>query len=114
MVQVWAQKFAEQLDLAGVILIFMLAGMVWVFVLAQRGGPDTFDFRRTLTDDKEKPSLLRILAVGAWAASTWVLMRDAISVQGADPTVLGLYLAFWSGSPVAVKLIEALQAKWTK
>jgi len=107
----WLDKIGGQVDLAGLVLIAMLSMMVWLFILAQQG--EKFDFRRMLVDDNEKPSMLRILAVGAWAFSSWVLMRDAISIQGADPQVLLIYLAFWSGAPIAAKLVEALQAKWT-
>lgn len=110
----WALKFLEQLDLAGVVLIIMLAGMATLFWLAQRGGPDSFDMRRMLVDDNDKPSVLRVLSVGAWAVSSWVLMRDAITVEGADAPLLLVYLGAWSGAPVAAKLIEALQTKWSK
>lgn len=110
----WGQRLAEQLDLAGVVLIIMLTGMFVLFWLAQRGGPEGFDLRRMLLDDNDKPSVLRVLSVGAWAVSSWVVMRDAITVEGADVPLLAVYLAAWSLSPVAVKLIEALQAKWSK
>src|SRR5262245_60474086 len=109
----WVDKFLEQLDLAGVILLFGLVLAVILFMCAQRGkekGAD-FDFRRMLTDDADKPSMLRILAVGAFFVSSWVLMRDAISINGADSTVLAIYLASWSGAPVVAKLIEALESK---
>lgn len=108
----WATKFGEQLDLAGIVLVIMLAGMFVLFWLAQRG--KDFDMRRMLVDDNEKPSVLRVLSVGAWAVSSWVLMRDAITVEGADAPLLLVYLGFWSGAPIAAKLIEALQAKWSK
>lgn len=111
MVNDWAQKLLNQLDLAGFMLLVMFVIMVAMIVIAQ-SDPD-FDFRRMLLDDNEKPSMLRILAVGAWATSTWVLMRDAISVQGADVQVFAIYLSFWSGAPIAARLIDALQAKWT-
>jgi hypothetical protein len=41
-------------------------------------------------------------------------MKDAISMDGADPPLLAIYLAAWSGAPVAAKFIEALNNKWGK
>lgn len=107
----WLTKFGEQLDLAGFLLLAMLLMMAFLFVMAQRD-PE-FDFRRMLLDDNGKPSVLRGLSVGAWAFSSWVLMRDAISLNGADAQIFVIYLAFWSGAPIAAKFVEALQAKWT-
>lgn len=112
MIREWLKVMLGQVDLAGLVLIAMLCFMMLLFMCAQRG--EGFDFRRMLVDDNEKPSMLRILGVGAWAFSSWVLMRDSISIQGADPTVLGIYLAFWSGAPIAARFIEALEKKWTK
>ena len=109
--EAWLEKFLGQVDLAGLILLGMMAVMALLFMWAQSG--ENFDFRRMLLDENEKPSVLRVLAVGAWAMSSWVLMRDAVSKDGANETLLAIYLIFWSGAPVAAKLIEALQAKWT-
>jgi hypothetical protein len=107
----WADKFLGQLDLAGFILLAMMGLMIWLFYWAQ--SDDGFDFRRALKDENEKPSMLRILAVGAWAMSSWALMKDGISKDGADPAILAIYLGAWSGAPIAAKLIEAVHAKWT-
>lgn len=106
----WVQTFSGQMDLPGVLLLVMLVGMVLLAILAQQG--EDFELRRMLLDENEKPSMLRILAVGAWGVSSWVLMKDAISAGGADATLLAVYLAAWSGAPVAAKLIEALAVKW--
>jgi hypothetical protein len=109
--QSWIDTFLRQLDLAGLILLGIMAIMATLFVLAQLS--ENFDFRRALVDENEKPSVLRILAVGAFAISSWVLMRDAISKEGANENLLAIYLVFWSGAPIAAKFIEALHAKWT-
>lgn len=109
---VWAERFAEQLDLAGVILVIMFVGMASIFWLAQRGGPDSFDMRRMLVDDDDKPSVLRILAVGVFAVMSWILMKQALTTGGVDSLVVTLYVAVFGGGPIGVKLIEALEAKW--
>lgn len=107
-------KLIEQLDLAGIILVVMFVGMAVIFWLAQRGGPDSFDMRRMLVDDAEKPSVLRILSVGVFAIMSWVVMKQALTVGGVDSLLLTLYVAVFGGGPIGVKLIELLQTKWSK
>jgi len=101
-----------QLDLAGILLIVLLAAMMWIMVLAQRA--EGFDLREALLNDEGKVSFLRICSLGAFAASTWALMKDTLSTGGVDFSIFSSYIALWGGMPVASKMIDAVQAKWTK
>ena len=105
----WADTFLGQIDLAGLILIALIAAMVWTMILAQRDAE--FDLRQALLDDNGKVSFLRLAGLGAFAVHSWALMKNAVSA-GPDVTLFVSYGVIWSGAPIAGKLIEALQVKW--
>ena len=92
------------LEPINVVLIATLAGAAFVMIRAQRSG--NFNFGEMLRDEDGRPSSSRVIGFGAFAASTWVLMRYATSNTITDWIWWG-YLAAWSGSAVLSKAIDA-------
>lgn len=108
----WLATFLAQLDLSGAILLGFLVAFGWTMMLAQRA--PGFDIKQVMLDDNGKVSYLRLVPLGAFAVHSWALMKDALSQGGVDPVLYAIYGAIWSGAPIAVAMIEALKAKWTK
>jgi hypothetical protein len=109
--QGWATLILMQLDLAGLVLVGLLGVMIVTLILAQRS-PE-FNIQQMMLDDNGKVSFLRVAGIGAFAVSSWVVMKDTISSGGANPMIFWGFVGVWSGAPVAGKLIEALSLKWS-
>lgn len=94
-------------------LCLMLAA-AWSMVHKAQSRPD-FDFGNMMKDPEGKESAMRLAVLGAFCFSSWFLMAIMSNNPTGDHTNIYLiYLVCWSGSPVALKLGEALLAKWSK
>jgi len=102
----------EYIDMPALILVLMLSA-AWGMIRSAQKRAD-FDFGNMLKDENGKESAMRLGVLAAIAFSSWYVMSDLILSKAGDPTILLIYLVCWSGSPVALKLGEALVAKWTK
>lgn len=85
--------------------IVLIAVVLW---RAQRR--DDFDFAQFLRDESGALSSFRLIGFGAYAASTWVLMRYAVTYAVPEWMWWG-YVAAFSGSAVVAKLAEAWAAR---
>jgi len=94
----------EWLDPTNVVLAVSLLASGYVVIKAQSSGK--FDFGEMLRDENGRPSSSRVIAFGAFAAPTWVLMRYTTANAVTDWIWWG-YLASWSGSAVLSKAIDA-------
>lgn len=107
----WLAILVGQFDLAGFLLLLLVASMLWV--LWRAASAEGFDIKDVLRDDNKKPSFTRVAGLGAFAFSSWVLMKDVLSANGAHPEIFWSYIIVWSGAPIASDLVKALEAKWT-
>ena len=98
------KELAVWLEPINIVLIATLAVAAFVVIRAQASGK--FDFGEMLRDEDGRPSSSRVMGFGAFAASTWVLMRYATANSITDWIWWG-YLAAWSGSAVLSKAIDA-------
>jgi hypothetical protein len=87
-----------------VVLAISLLATGYVIMKAQSSGK--FDFGEMLRDEAGRASSSRVIALGAFSASTWVLMRYTTTNAITDWIWWG-YLAAWSGSAVLSKAIDA-------
>jgi hypothetical protein len=88
------------------VLLFLLGGLGVMLYVAQHKGK--LDLSQMFKDDAGKESGLRFAILGAWIMSSWLLMSDTVNQKQGDPTLLGIYLATWSGSAIFARLID----KW--
>ncbi len=108
----YREMMIYQLDLAGILLVILLLLMIVILWRAQRA--EGFDLKEALKNDEGKVSFLRICSLGAFAFSSWALMKQTLAAGGIDPLLYGEYVALWGGMPMANKFIDALQVKWSK
>ena len=81
----------------------------WIFRKAQSNPTNGFDLTDMLKDENGKASSMRLSVLVAMAISSWGLMTMILN-NTLDPTAYIGYIAFWSGSAVAAKFVEAYQA----
>ena len=98
---------ASAFDGPFMVLLILLAGLTLALWVAQSRG--RLDLARMFQDDAGKESGLRFAILGSWIISSWVVMADQVSQKQGDPMLLGIYLAVWSGTPIASKIID----KWS-
>lgn len=106
MAMTWDQVFvwfAHAFDGPFTVALILLAGLAVMLWRAQRSG--RLDLARMFTDDAGKESGLRFAILGSWVMSSWYLMASVVK-GNSDAMLLGTYLLFWSGAPIAAKLIE--------
>lgn len=89
-------------------LALLLLAAAFVMWRSQRSG--TFDFGQMLKDESDRASSARVIGFGAFAVSSWALMRYAANTQLTE-WMWGFYLAAWSGSVVLSKAIDAWRGK---
>jgi hypothetical protein len=87
-----------------VVLLFLLAGLGLMLWKAQRTGK--LDLSNMFKDDAGKESGLRFAILGSWVISSWGLMALVVSKSEYVVPAYICYLLFWSGAPIAAKLIE--------
>jgi hypothetical protein len=100
------------IDIPTLVLLCMLFGF-WFIARTAQARPD-FDFGNMLKDPEGKESVTRLGMVVAIPFTWWGFMADTMANKAVDPVVLAICLACWSGTPVAMKLGDAIVAKWTK
>jgi hypothetical protein len=80
---------------------------LWVLWRVQRS-PKNIDFVDLLLDTDGKASWTKITAIGAFAVASWAFV--ALVQQGKmTEWLFGLYIAVYSGVPVAYKFIASRQ-----
>jgi uncharacterized membrane protein YeaQ/YmgE (transglycosylase-associated protein family) len=97
--------FAHSFDGPFTVLLILLAALGAALWMAQHRGK--LDMANMFKDDAGKESGLRFAILGSWVISSWYLMASAVK-EGASMGLLGTYLLFWSGAPIAARLID----KW--
>jgi len=93
---------------ANLVLALTLLCAAYVVWKAQQRAD--FDWAEMLRDENKKPSAFRIMSFGAFGATTWVLMHDALG-QTISDTQWRDYLIAWSGAAVIAKAIDAWKDK---
>jgi hypothetical protein len=91
----WHFWEAVRWDLPAVVMVAMLLIFIWTLYRTQQQAD--FNFADMYRGDDGKPSTGRVVAVGAWVVSSWVVMQDTLD---AVPT--------WS----AAKPLEKFADKW--
>jgi cbb3-type cytochrome oxidase subunit 3 len=101
-------------DVPLVVLIILLAAATFVLWKAQQRAD--FDLANMLRDDSGKESPLRLCVLGAFAISSWAIMKDTLRTEGADPQLFLIYCATWSGALVFVRIADKWDGKlpWAK
>jgi hypothetical protein len=89
------------------LILVGITAMIWFLISRAQKDPD-FDIANTLRDEAGKESATRVLTFGAFAVTSWGYAVSAFALPQYFSEVTLYYLAFWSGSPVALKLAE----KW--
>jgi hypothetical protein len=100
---IWAAKAFDGPFLVLLVLLAGLAGMLW-----RAQANSKLDLANMFKDDAGKESGLRFAILGAWVFTSWVLMALAVGKSDYIVQAFTVYLLFWSGAPIAAKLIE----KW--
>jgi len=100
------ETLRQMLDLPALVLALMLVGAAWVAWRAHGSG--RFDWGNMLRDADGKESAQRFAVLGAFAVSSWFVMRMAFRVDQPDPQIFWAYLVAWSGAHVLTKAAE----KW--
>lgn len=100
------------LSVPSIALLVMFCGAFYVLKAAQRR--EDFDLGNMFKNEAGKESVVAMGAMIAIILSGWVLVYDTVTNGVVDQNIYLIYLAIWSGSKVAEKLVEALAAKWTK
>lgn len=104
-ISAWQFWEAVRWDLPALVLFCMLLAYAWSLWMTQRRRD--FDFPDMYRDERGKPSTSRVLSVGAWVVTSWVLMQDAL--DGVTTTELfWAYALVWSASKPLEKAVE----KW--
>lgn len=93
-------------DLPAVVLVVALLVYGWSIYKTQTRAD--FDFADMYKGDDGKPSTGRVIAVGAWVISSWVLMQDIMDATP-TPELFWAYVIAWS----AAKPLEKAAEKWT-
>ncbi len=96
---------AEWLTPTNVVLALTLVLAAFVVVRAQRR--QDFDFADAMRGFDGKASIARIASLGAFAASTWVVMNATVGGKITDAMFL-TYCVTWSGSMLLSKWIDKL------
>lgn len=81
-----------------------------IFVVIRAQSRDDFDFADMLKDESNKPSLFRMLSIGAFGASAYTLMLYALSEKVTEWMWMWFLIA-WSGASVIAKAIDAWKSK---
>jgi hypothetical protein len=100
------------INIPSIVLIALLVLGAVVMHLAQKKAD--FDFSEMLKDDNGKPSAMRLAIFVCLAASTWVLIKLAMTCADVDKlfNYFMAYLAVWSGAKIVEKLLDVLLAKF--
>jgi hypothetical protein len=93
-------------DVPLVVLLFIIASTVVFIWRVQR--KEGFDLANTLRDENNKESMSRLCMLWAFWWSAWVVMKDTLRPEGADPTIFFTFCLTWSGAYVFVELAR----KW--
>ena len=101
----WLIEHVAQ-DVPLLVLIVLLAATGVILWLAQKR--DDFDLANVLKDESGKESALRVCTLGAFAFSSWSVMKDTLRTEGIDPQIMLIYCLTWSGALVFVKFAD----KW--
>jgi len=105
-IKAWSEA---NIDLPTVVLIVMLGFSVQIVRLAQRNGK--VDFSEMIKDDTGKASALRLVVLGAFAISCWVIMHESlVAGQVSSELFLG-WLGIWVTAALGGKGIEAWRSK---
>lgn len=99
-------QLVRLVDLPAVVLIVMLIGSAWIAWQAHHSGK--FSWGNMLRDGEGKESAQRFAVLGAFAVSSWFLMKMALRDGPIDPQIVWAYLISWSGAHVLTKAAE----KW--
>jgi hypothetical protein len=94
------------------VLLLLLSALGLMLWKAQKSGK--LDLSAMFKDDAGKESGLRFAILGSWIFSSWALMSMAVSKHGDLVMAMGLYLLFWSGAPIAAKILEKWEPPWKK
>lgn len=89
------------------LMVFIACGALVMWQVQKRSD---FDWAQIFQDEDGRVSAGRFLAIGAFLASTWVMMHTAVEKTLSDGFALG-YLAAWSGTMVASKAVDAYRQK---
>lgn len=92
-------------DVPAVMLVVLLVGFLASLIVVQRR--PNFDLAQIYKDDSDKVSSARVLAVGAWVASTWYVMQDMLDGVP-TPEIFWAYCVTWS----AAKVLDKAAEKW--
>jgi hypothetical protein len=110
-----AIEVMRTLDIPAMVLVVMVVVMAWVLYQTQKR-PD-FDFGNMMRDDttsaaypKGKESVYRLIAPGCFTIHTWYIVHETV-LKGLEKNDIIEYALLWSGSLVAVKLIDAVWPK---
>lgn len=100
-------KFWETVrwDLPAIVMVAMLVVFAWTLYRTQQQAD--FNFADMYRDDDRKPSTSRLIAVGAWVISSWVLMQDVLDGVP-TPEIYWAYVIGWS----AAKPLEKMAERW--
>lgn len=101
--------FKANINFPAVILLVLLGFAFWAFRKAHNAPGNSFDLKDLFKDDQGRVSSMRFSLLVAMAISSWAIMVMVLNNQ-LDPTAFIGYIAFWSGSAVASKFVEAYQA----
>lgn len=100
------ERLLALVDLPAVVLVALLLVSAWVLWRAQKSG--RYDLGNMLRDADGKESAQRLAVLGAFAVSSWYLMRAGLASAELNSELYWAYLVTWSGSHVLIKAIE----KW--
>lgn len=89
---------------SNVLFLALLSAIAWIGWRAQRERDDV-DFADVLRDDAGKITWSRFAAIGSFLASTWAITSYA-ALKILTVEMLGVYLAVWSGTAVALKALD--------
>jgi hypothetical protein len=101
----WKFWEAVRWDLPAVVMVAMLLIFAWTLYRTQL--QTDFNFADMYRGDDGKPSTGRLVAVGAWVVSSWVVMQDTLDGVP-TPELYWAYVIAWS----AAKPLEKFADKW--
>jgi hypothetical protein len=101
-------------DVPLLMLIVMQGASFWMLVCASKW-PAGF-VGKMMSDADGKPSIFRFVVSSGFNIGAWVVMRDTLRPDGADPQIFGLFVAATFGAPVFSKALEKWngQLPWAK
>lgn len=98
---VWLESHLAN-DVPLLVLFLMLMGTVlFIWRLSKKPG---FELANVLRDEAGKESMSRMCMMWAFFWSAWVVMKDTLRPEGADPTIYFTFCLTWSGAYVFVEL----------